>query len=413
MRQLLISEIFPPRTGGSGRWFWEIYQRLPREEYYVAPGETNVSMNESSQHPMIVSRLPLSLPDWGLRSTRGLRGYWRAWQAVSQVAREYRIDRLHCGRMLPEGWIAWLLKKSRGTPYLCYVHGEEASYGALSRELGWMMRRVLRGADLLIANSHNTARILREQWQVPDAKLRVLHPGVDTRQFTPAPRDREMRRRLGWDDRPVILTVGRLQTRKGHDMMLRALPAIAAQLPEVLYAIVGEGEERARLQTLIDELRLERHARLLGELQNEALTQAYQQCDLFVLPNRDIQGDIEGFGMVLLEAQACGRPVVAGDSGGTAETMQVGVTGLLLDCETPVELEQAIPTLLKDASRCRTMGEAGRQWVESRFAWPPLAEQAASLLAMSQPESRPMASHRPATASSSLPAADGNEILNP
>lgn len=380
MRQLLISEIFPPRTGGSGRWFSEIYRRLPREQYFVAPGECQVSTHDIDKHPMIVGRLPLSLGEWGVRKLQGLREYWRAWRATAKIVKANRIDRLHCGRMLPEGWIAWLLKKSHGLPYVCYVHGEETSYGVHSRELGWMMRRVLRDADLLIANSQNTASILRGEWSVPQQKLRVLHPGVDTDQFVPADRNSALREKLGWGERPVVLTVGRLQKRKGHDVLLDAMPVIIQQVPDVLYVIVGEGEERHRLERIIADLKLESHVQMAGEFQDQALIEAYQQCDLFVLPNRNVDGDIEGFGMVLLEAQACSRPVIAGDSGGTAETMQVGKTGLILDCTTPAELERVIPGLLLDSQKMAAMGSAGRAWTEMHFAWPALTMAAAELL---------------------------------
>jgi phosphatidylinositol alpha-1,6-mannosyltransferase len=380
VRQLLISEIFPPRTGGSGRWFAEIYRRLPREQYFVAPGECAADTHVIDQHPAIIGRLPLSLPEWGIRSWQGLRGYWRAWRATAKLVRANRIDRLHCGRMLPEGWIAWLLNHSHGIPYVCYVHGEETSYGIHSRELGWMMRRVLRGSDLLVANSQNTAAILRREWSVPEAKLQVLHPGVDTDLFQPAERNADLRRQLGWGERPVVLTVGRLQKRKGHDILLQALPEIIRRVPELLYVIVGEGEERPRLERLIAELQLECHVQMLGELQDQPLVEAYQQCDLFVLPNRDVAGDIEGFGMVLLEAQACGRAVIAGDSGGTAETMQPNISGLILDCTQPKTLEHSIPELLLDTECRRAMGRAGRTWTEAHFAWPALAQAAALLL---------------------------------
>jgi phosphatidylinositol alpha-1,6-mannosyltransferase len=209
--------------------------------------------------------------------------------------------------------------------------------------------------------------------------LRVLHPGVDTVQFTPADRNTVLRQKLGWGERPVVLTVGRLQKRKGHDVLLQALPEIIRQVPDVLYVIVGEGEERPQLEHKIAELQLESHVQMVGELQDQPLIEAYQQCDLFVLPNRDVNGDIEGFGMVLLEAQACGRPVIAGDSGGTAETMQVGTSGLLLDCTAPAELERVIPELLLDPQRMAAMGIAGRHWTETHFAWPALTLAAAEL----------------------------------
>ena len=125
-----------------------------------------------------------------------------------------------------------------GVPYLCYVHGEDVAAAATSREQRFLARRVLRRAACVIANSHNTERILLDEWHLPTERVRVLHPGVDTERFVPAPRDYGVRGRLGWGERRVVLTVGRLQKRKGQDMMIRALPALRRAVPDVLYAVL-------------------------------------------------------------------------------------------------------------------------------------------------------------------------------
>jgi phosphatidylinositol alpha-1,6-mannosyltransferase len=244
-----------------------------------------------------------------------------------------------------------------------------------------MVRRVLRGAQLLIANSHNTAEILARDWPREARRVRVLHPGVDTRRFSPAPADDSARQRLGWGDRQVILTVGRLQLRKGHDHLIQALPEVRAACPRVLYAIAGEGEERPRLERLVEELGLREHVTFLGALNDGALVEHYRHCDLFALPNRTIGHDIEGFGMVLLEAQSCGKPVLAGDSGGTRETLVNGETGRIVDCRTPATLAAALASMLADRQRLAAMGRAGREWVEDRFAWETCFAEAKSIFA--------------------------------
>jgi phosphatidylinositol alpha-1,6-mannosyltransferase len=248
-----------------------------------------------------------------------------------------------------------------------------------SRELAVLVGLVLRGADCVIANSDNTRAILTRRWRLPESRVRLLHPGVDVGWFVPAERDHAARGALGWGERPVVLTVGRLQRRKGHDVMLRAVLAIRRRHPDVLYAIVGDGEERRRLERMVAELELERSVRFLGEVDESTLLTCYQQCDLFVLPNREIAGDIEGFGMVLLEAQSCGKPVVAGRSGGTREAMNPPETGLLVPCDQPDELAEALDRLLRDATRRERMGRAARAWVEERFCWERLAARAAEI----------------------------------
>jgi phosphatidylinositol alpha-1,6-mannosyltransferase len=388
---LLLSEIFPPRTGGSGRWFWEIYSRLPRDQMVIAAGEAPRQEEFDRTHDLRVVRLPLSMTQWGLRSVQGLRGYWRAARKLRRLVKAERVGVIHCGRCLPEGFLALCLRYYLGLPYVCYAHGEEMSCASLSRELSWMIRRVFGGAALVIANSRNTERILREEWNLPAERVRLLHPGVDTQRFVPAPRDLEVRTRLGWGERPIVLTVGRLQKRKGHDVLIQALRQVRKAVPGVLYAIAGDGEERSFLQDLVAREGLQEHVRFLGELEDEQLVRCYQQCDLFALPNRQLGQDIEGFGMVLLEAQACGKPVVAGASGGTAETMRIPETGQVVPCDGPDQLAALLIELLSDGGRRACMGTAAREWVVERFDWAALSRQAEQLFEQASARRRPAA----------------------
>lgn len=376
MTNLLVSDLFPPKTGGSSRWFGEIYRRLPRAEYAVVAGEAPEQEAFDRTHDLRLERMPLTLTNWGLR---GWRTYWRAFRGLRRIVKREQVRMLHCGRTLPEGLVALMIRTWCRIPYLCFVHGEEMNYALSSRELSWLARRVLKKAELVIANSRNTERLLREGWGLPPERVVLLHPGADTQRFVPAARNAEVRARLGWNDRPVILTVGRLQRRKGHDTMIRALNKIRKRIPNVLYAIVGDGEERGYLQELVVREGLTEHVQFQGETTDEDLVRCYQQCDLFVLANRDENGDIEGFGMVLVEAQACGKPVVAGTSGGTAETMHIPETGEVVDCVGPEKLAALVGDLLADPERLVKMGEAGRRWAVEHFDWEALTRQAATL----------------------------------
>jgi phosphatidylinositol alpha-1,6-mannosyltransferase len=373
---LLISEIFPPKTGGSGRWFWELYSRLPRQSFLIAAGADSRAEAFDHTHDVRVLRLPLTMSAWGLRSVQGLAGYYRAIKRLLPLVKAEQVGQIHCGRCLPEGVMALALKWRTGVPYLCYVHGEDVSTAAVSRELTFLVRRVLGRADYVIANSRSTERRLLDQWQVPAERIRIMHPGVDTQRFVPAPRDQDARDRLGWGRRQVVLTVGRLDKRKGHDQVIRALAAIRKAFPDVLYAIVGDGEQRKALEDMVRESSLGDHVQFLGEASDEQLILCYQQCDLFVLANRQVEHDVEGFGIVLLEAQACGKPVVAGTSGGTAETMRVPQSGRVVPCEGPDQLGAVVVELLRDPALRTQMGLAGREWVVSRFDWSVLKRQA-------------------------------------
>jgi phosphatidylinositol alpha-1,6-mannosyltransferase len=376
---LLLAENFPPKTGGASRWFWELYRRMPQDRVVILTGEDRQPEPFDRKHDMAVMRMRLAMPEWGIASLRGLADYARNFRHLWRAVRCEGVEMIHCGRLLPEGWLVWLLRKSKGTPYLCYVHGEDLNLGLLSREFGWMMRRILRDAQLLVANSHNTTRLLTNVWNIPSERIALLHPGVDVARFVPADCSAEVRWRLGWHGRPIVLTVGRLQKRKGHDRLIHAMKRIRESIPDVLYAIVGEGEERPRLEALIGQLGLEGHVRLYGQLGDDDLLQCYQQCDLFALPNREVDGDIEGFGMVLLEAQACGKPVIAGTSGGTAETMCEGETGRLVPCDGPEDLAAVVTGLLLDDAQRERMGRAARRWTVEHFSWQSLVRQAQTL----------------------------------
>jgi len=307
---------------------------------------------------MDVRRLPLSFRDVGVLSRAAWRSQLDAAAQLKPLLGGSGIRMVHCGRVLPEGWLAmWC-----GAPFACFVHGEELNSAGSSRQLTWMARRTMRRARFLIANSRHTRAVLTDRWQLPAARIRLLYPGVDAQRFVPAARDLAARAGLGWGERPVLLTVARLQKRKGHDHMLAAIARLRTAFPNLLYAVAGDGEEARHLAAAADRLGVRAHVCFHGALQEAALLQAYQQCDLFVLPVRTVNGDFEGFGMVLLEAQACGRAVIAGDCGGTREALQPEQTGLLVDCTDVDALARSCAALLRDHGRAAAMGHAGRRW---------------------------------------------------
>jgi phosphatidylinositol alpha-1,6-mannosyltransferase len=383
---LLISDLFPPRTGGSGRWLWELHRRLADVRVHVAAGAApdSESFDQASAVPIV--RLPLSFSNWGVSSPRAAFQYGRATRLVARLIREIRPGVVHCGKCLPEGFIASLLQRRYGIPFVCFVHGEELTLAATSRELSWLTGRVLRDAAHVIANSAHSKKIVRDTWGLADRKVTVMHPGVDTSRFIPSPPDVEVRQRLDWLDRRVILTVGALQKRKGQDMMIRALPAIRARVPDVLYSIVGEGWERPYLDALAADLDVSESVQFRGVPGDAELVACYQQCDVFALPNRQVGWDLEGFGMVLLEAQACGKPVITGDSGGTSEAMTHGETGVVVSCETVEPIVDAVCGILETPERGAQMGRRGRDRAVTQFDWQVLGHQADALFA--RPDAR-------------------------
>jgi phosphatidylinositol alpha-1,6-mannosyltransferase len=376
---LLLTEVFPPMKGGSGRWLWELYRRLPAGSVRVVASRMPGVEEFDRTHDLPMHRLPLRFADWGLFARKGAWEYPRMVRALRRLVARTGPSVIHCGKCLPEGFLAWVLRAWGGPPYWTYVHGEELTLARTSTELGWMTRQALLGAAGVVANSKHTRELLILDWGVQPDRIHVLHPGVDTQLFTPAPRDEAVRRRLGWEGRSVVLTVGALQPRKGQDMMIRAIPQILKAVPNLFYSIVGEGWERRYLQGLVAELGVEKAVQFRGVPEDGELVSCYQQCDLFTLPNRQVGWDFEGFGIVLLEAQACGKPVLAGRSGGTAETMRPGETGVVIDCSSPTPQAEAVIQLLSDRDKLARMGTRARDWAVERFNWSALVPEAAKL----------------------------------
>ncbi len=180
---------------------------------------------------------------------------------------------------------------------------------------------------------------------------------------------RAFKQQMGWQGRKIIITVGRLQARKGQDMMIRATALLKQQFPEILYAVIGRGDCLESLKALSAELSLNDHVQFLTDVTDPQMIQCYQQSDIFILANRTIGNDIEGFGMVLVEAQSCGKPVIAGDSGGTKETMLLNESGFVIDCTDVKSISTTVAQLLADPERIAEMGKIGRKHVESELDW--------------------------------------------
>ena len=367
-KTLLLTENFPPKEGGSGRWFWELYSRLPNDKVLIVANDTPEGREFDNTHELDIVRIELESTEWGLASTKGLGFYWETIRKVLKLIKEYGIEEVHCGRVIPEGVIARALKLLAGARYNCFVHGEDVETAATSREHSLLVKNVCKNASMLICNSENTANIVRKLGFDSGSKCEVLHPGVDTSRFEVAAPDTSFRQQMGWSGKRVLLTVGRLQRRKGQDFLIKSMPALLKEFPDLFYAVVGRGECYDELISLVDQHELHDNVCVYPDMDDEALIKCYQQCDIFILPNRTIDNDIEGFGMVLVEAQVCGKPVIAGDSGGTRETMNIGKTGHIIDCSSTENLLNGLSPILRNPEIVD--GEVNiADYAKNRFNW--------------------------------------------
>ena len=369
-RILLLSEIYPPATGGSGRWFSEIYPKLTLQNANcLVNAHTDATKHDEMFAGGKVQRADLTMRDRAPFSLASARRYLEIYNLVKRAAKHGKYNQLHAARPLFEGLVCFAVAKRLRIPYACYVHGEDVSVARTSRQLKLVTKKVLNAASLIICNSKFSKEMLLNEWNIPNSSIAVIHPGVDTNYFVPETRNNAARAQLGWADRPVILTVGRLQRRKGQDNFIRSLSYTKTKIPNVLYAIVGDGPTQEHLRTIAQENKLENHVTFHGEVSDEMIRTCYQQCDLFSLPNRTDGADVEGFGMVSLEAQACGKAALVGNSGGTPETVIDNVTGSVIDCTEPRSISHHTLRLLSDNKSLANMGRDARARAVRDFDW--------------------------------------------
>jgi len=366
---------FPPVTSGIATFFVNICRHLPSEKIVVLapsmPGDQAIDVSL----PFIVRRLLLPIGESG--TAKLIKTVLTVLYVLLETLRG-KPARHHCGQVLSSGIAGLVCRRLFGVPYVV-VYGSETVRLAGSRVGKRLIQAVLNHSDRVVANSRHTAdEFIR--FGVGPEKVQVVYPGVDTLRFCPAPPDLVLIERYGLEDRQILLTVARLDERKGHDTVIRALAGLVSEHPRLLYLIAGKGREGPRLEALVKTLHLEDHVRFLGFVPDEGLPALYNLCDVFVMPKRVttesvLAGDIEGFGISFVEASACGKPVIADRSGGAVEAVADGETGLVIDPSSDTELSNAIQRLLGDADLRRRMGDAGRRRVETTYDWHLLARQ--------------------------------------
>jgi len=227
---------------------------------------------------------------------------------------------------------------------------------------------IYKKAALIIANSRHTKDLLVKR-NIPEGKITVINPGLDSRWFKNGFNGEAMREKLGLKGNNVILTVARLSWRKGHDTLIALMPRLTEELPNIKYLVVGDGEDRERLKGLVSENNLEDRVIFVGKVASEKLIDYYDACDIFVMPSRE-QGNLtEGFGISFIEAGARGKPVIGMNIGGVEDAVIDGRTGYLVEPNDTEMLFSKIICLLKNKELAQKLGENARSFVYNKFYW--------------------------------------------
>ena len=366
---LLVTNDFPPKVGGIQSYLWELWRRLPPEEVtvYTTPHAGAEAFDAAQRFDVIRAREPWLLP--GPHLVR----------RVNEIAASRGVDLVVIDPALPAGLIGPRLN----LPYAVVVHGAEAAIPGRLWITRSLLRRVLSHAAGVIAAGGYPAdeceRAMRRRLPV-----HIIPPGVDSSRFSPLDDTARTTARLELGlrvDAPTVVSVSRLVPRKGMDTLVRAAARLAAHRRDLQVVIAGDGRDRRRLRGLIE--RLDAPVRLTGRIDDDAVTALIGCADVFVMLCRTRWAGLEqeGFGIVFLEAAACGVPQIAGLSGGAHEAVAHGETGLVVRDPTVDEAAEAIHELLSDDPRRLAMGEAARTRAQADFSYDGLAQQLHDALA--------------------------------
>jgi phosphatidylinositol alpha-1,6-mannosyltransferase len=248
-------------------------------------------------------------------------------------------------------------KWRQDTKVIVYVHGEEIPKG--NGYFNKMRLQAVQKASALVAVSSFTKNSLIDIGIPPD-RITVITNGVDTNRFQPGERSQRIIDKYGLANRRILLTLARLDERKGQDMTIRALPKIREAVPDVAYLVVGDGSYGGTLRRLVADLHLEDAVIFTGAVSDDEAVDFYRTCDAYIMPNRTLaDGDTEGFGLVFLEAGACGKPVIGGTAGGVPDAIVNEVTGLLVDGTSAEAIADSGIRLLEDARLRSELGANG------------------------------------------------------
>jgi phosphatidyl-myo-inositol dimannoside synthase len=368
-KTLLVTNDFPPRVGGIQRTLGALVRELPTERVAVlCPSWVGAEVFDANV-PYRMFRQPERFlwPTHGV----GLR--------VEAAAREFGAEVVLFGATYPLALLGPRLAR-RGTPYLAAAHGFEYWLSIAPGAHTLVRRATSRAARVPVMCSEFIARVVRTAVR-DDVPVSVLYPGADVDAFHPDLPFEDILEVHGVAGRPLVVCVSRLVPRKGQDVLIRAMGQVRRRVPDAALLIVGGGPYRNGLEALAA-LAPQGAVKFAGEVSEWVLPRYFRAGDVFAMPCRTRRAglEVEGWGNVFIEAAACGRPVIAGDSGGAREALVDGVTGLLVDGSNVDAVADAVASLLEDPDRARTMGAAGRTRVERHYAWPRATEQLAGWL---------------------------------
>jgi len=362
---LLVTNDFGPRTGGIETFVIGLLERISGHEVIVFTSQQGDTKDYDNNW----------LEKFGVTVVRDkskiLLPTMRVTNAAKALVKDKKIEVVVFGAAAPLGLMAQSLRKSGVKKIIALTHGHEVWWAKIF-PFSFAMKKIGSSVDHLTFLGDFTRSAIAKALDEKSANAMVkIAPGIDTTHFIPRSDGVEIRSQLGLAEKKIIISVGRLVHRKGQDKLIEALPDVLQKIPHAHLLLVGEGPYRKHLEKLVQKFSLSKNVTFVGRILYDKLPIYLSAADLFAMPSRSrfFGLEVEGLGIVYLEASACGIPVVAGKSGGAPDAVLEGVTGVCVDGTDVSEIAMAVTDILGDAKRASYMGAAGRNWIVDNWRW--------------------------------------------
>jgi phosphatidylinositol alpha-1,6-mannosyltransferase len=366
MKRLMLTLEFPPQKGGIATYVYNLAKHLPPDEVVVcAPPSVDklVDKKLDSENGWKTYR---KNPYWFL-----VWPHWLRWLlAVWKIVKTEKIDVIHIHHILPSGYIAVFFKKIFKVPYVVFLHGTDLRLVLKNKQKVKKVSYILNNASKVVVNSAYLQNELKGNFKLT-VPVEIIFPCPSDNFLSDVNYEKisKLRVNFGLEGKKVMISVGRLVKSKGHHQLLEYIPELLKSVPNLVWLVVGNGEESKSLVENVQKNNLQSVVRFLGEVSLDDLPDYYALANIFVLLTHPTERSVESFGTVFLEASAVGIPVVAGKCGGVEEAVQEGVTGYLVDSNSQNEVVTSIVKILTNPNLAVEMGRKGKEFVLAKFTW--------------------------------------------
>jgi phosphatidylinositol alpha-1,6-mannosyltransferase len=373
MKVLTITIEFPPETGGIENYIYNLVKRIPNS-IVLAPDVSGCkNFDEHENFAILRRKILYHRQHWLFKDKfyANSAGYmattaalmWHSWKIIKKE----KPDIILCSESVPVGLVLGILNTTNKIPYVVFTYGKDVLFLQHLPFVKLLLKNTYKNASEVITISEYTRNLIIDI-EPERTNIKKIHPCVDSEFFKPMDVS-SIQNKYGFCDKKIILTIGRLVERKGYDMVIKSLPEVIDEIPDVVYLIAGRGPCEDYLKELVEELNLEKYVHFMGYIPGSELPYYYNLCDVFIMPSRTEKGDPEGFGIVYIEANACCKPVIGSRAGGIPDAVIDGKTGILVDPLDTKDIAHAIIELLSNEKKANDMAYAGLLRVKQELNW--------------------------------------------